>query len=361
MEQTEDFSGMLDLIVQPAFCVRDGIIQQVNFAAQRCLIETGTPIADILHTGKQEYQDFCEGCLYLTLSLSESLWGASVTRMQGFDIFLLEQEDEKADLQAMALAAQELRQPLSGVMTIADQLFPLISASEDAAIGEQVARINRNLFQLLRVVSNMSDAYRYTQDSGIRQETRDVCGILEEVFQKCAPLVKHAGIELEYSGPSDAIYCLVDAEKLERAVNNILSNAIKFTPQGGRIQAQLKRRGHMLYLTVQDNGSSVSEKLRHNVFSRFQRGPGLEDSRYGIGLGAVLIRSAATHHGGTVLMEYPQEGGTRITLTMMIRQNKDPLVRSNILKVDYAGERDHQLIELSETLPAELYECRKIN
>lgn len=355
MEQIEDLTGMLDLIVQPAFCVQDGTIQRVNYAAQRCMIEVGTPIAQLLQTGKLEYQEFSGGCLYLTLALSGDCWGASVTRIKDFDIFLLEQEDDKDDLQAMALAAQQLRQPLAGVMTVADQLFPLVGATEDPAIGEQVARINRNLFQLLRVVSNMSDAYRYTQESANRQETRNICTILEEVFAKSVPLIKHANIDLEYTLPQESIFCLVDAEKLERAVNNILSNAIKFTPKDGRITAQLKRRGQMLYLTVQDNGSSIPERLRSNIFSRFQRGPGLEDSRHGIGLGMVLIRSAATQHGGTVLMEYPQEGGTRITLTMAIRQSKDTLVRSNILRIDYAGERDHQLIELSETLPAKLY------
>ncbi|MGN0998389.1 MAG: sensor histidine kinase [Faecousia sp.] len=361
MEQIEDLTGMLDLIVQPAFCVQDGTIRQVNFAAQRCLIEVGTPIEKLLQTGRQEYQEFSGGCLYLMLSLSGESWGASVTRMSGFDVFLLEQEDKKEDLQAMALAAQQLRRPLTGIMTLADQLFPMVGVGEDPALADQVARINRNLFQLLRVVSNMSDAYRYTQESASRKETRDICGILEEIFSKSAPLIRHAGIELRYSIPRESVYCLVDAEMLERAVNNILSNAMKFTPKGGRIDAELKRRGQILYLTVQDNGSSVSEKLRGNVFSRFQRGPGLEDSRYGIGLGMVLIRSAAARHGGTVLMEYPKEGGTRITLTVAVQQNKDAIVCSRIMKVDYAGERDHQLIELSDALPAILYESSNIN
>ena len=361
MEQTDELTGMLNLMVQPAFCVRDGIIQQVNYAAQRCLIEPGTAIETLLRTGKQEYRDFSEGCLYLTLCASGENWGASVSRMHGYDIFLLEQEDDKSDLQAMALAAQQLRQPLAGVMSVADQLFPLVGAEDDPSVNEQVARINRNLFQLLRVVSNMSDAYRYSQESSCRMETRDVCSLLEEVFAKCTELIRHADISIHYTVPRESIFCLVDAEKLERAVNNILSNAIKFTPKGGRIDIVLKRRGNMLCLTVQDNGSSVSEKLRGNVFSRFQRSPGLEDSRYGIGLGMVMIRSAATQHGGTVLMEYPKEGGTRITLTIAIRQSKETVVRSNILRVDYAGERDHQLMELSETLPLSLYEYKSVN
>ena len=69
-----------------------------------------------------------------------------------------------------------------------------------------------------------------------------------------------------------------------------------------------------------------------------------------------IIRTAAAHHGGAVLIDQPEGVGTRITMTMSIRQSKQATLRSNVLRVDYAGERDHGLIELSECLPTELYE-----
>lgn len=69
----------------------------------------------------------------------------------------------------------------------------------------------------------------------------------------------------------------------------------------------------------------------------------------------VLIRSAATAHGGTILIEQPKEQGMRITMTMEIRQSRNSSLRSPALHVDYAGEWDHSLIELSESLPVSLY------
>ena len=70
----------------------------------------------------------------------------------------------------------------------------------------------------------------------------------------------------------------------------------------------------------------------------------------------VLLRGAAVMHGGTVLLEYPKDSGTRVTMTLAIRQKTGSLVQSpGLFQVDYAGERDHHLIELSESLPAELY------
>ena len=109
-------------------------------------------------------------------------------------------------------------------------------------------------------------------------------------------------------------------------------------------------------LQIQDSGSGIPDAIRGNLHSRYQRQPGIEDGRFGIGLGMVLIRSAATIHGGTVLVDQPQGGGTRITMTIAIRSNSSGNLRSNVLRVDYSGERDHGLMELSETLPAFLYE-----
>ena len=256
----------------------------------------------------------------------------------------------------MALAAQELRQPLTSIMTVADRLFPLAEEESDPELQDQVSRINRGLFQMLRIISNMSDAYRYSQNLSTNQKTRNICGLLDEIFQSAVPLVAHTGTQLNYTGLQESIYCLVDAEKLERAVSNILSNALKFSPKGSVIDAKLTRKGNMLYLTVQDTGTGIPQRMRSNVYSQFRREPGIEDSRFGIGLGMVLIRSAAAAHGGTVLIQQHPEEGTKFTMTISIRQNSDHFLRSNsVLHADYAGERDHNLLEFSDSLPADLY------
>lgn len=357
MEQLNDAMGMLDLMVCPAFCVRDGHVFKVNPAAQGRMIAEGTAVSALLETGREEYDAFTGGCLYLSLNLSGTVCGASVTRMKEFDVFCL--ESDSSELQAMALAAQELRGPLANIMTAADQLFPNSSLNHDPAAREQAARINRGLFQMLRVISNMSDASRYSSDTVGRQETHNICALLEEVFSKASALVEHTGLSLTYTGIPEDIYCLADAEKLERAVLNIISNAIKFTPKGGCIEAKLIRRDQKLYLTICDSGNGIPDALQSSVFTRYLRSPALEDGRFGIGLGMVLIRAAAAIHGGTVLIDRPDGVGTRITLSLSIRQSNGSKLRSHVLRVDYAGERDHGLIELSDTLPAALYQKEK--
>ena len=355
MEQNNDAIELLDYIQRGAFCVKDGTVLKVNEAAQKRNIEEGADIFSLLQTGKTEYREFTGGCLYLTLNVQGAFWGASVTKTKHFDVFVLEQDDEQGELQAMALAAQELRQPLTNIMIVADSLLPVACQQDDPEMQQQAARINRGLFQLHRIINNMSDAYRYCQDSTSNLQTVNISSFLEEVFEASSSLLGSAGINLHYTGLNEDIYCLVDEEKLERAVGNILSNAVKFAPKNGCIEGKLTRKDAMLYLTVQDSGSGVDDKLRSQVFSRYLREPGIEDSRYGIGLGMVLVRAAATAHGGTVLMEQTSQNGTRFTITIPIRQIDESVVNNHTMRVDYAGGRDRRLLELSDSLPADAY------
>lgn len=358
MEQHQDTMAMLDLITRPAFCVKDGVILRVNKAAELMAIETGSSVLQLLATGHTEYEAFTEGCLYLTLQLNSAELGASVVSMDGFHVIIIEDENDQAELKAMALAAQTLREPLSSVMTMANALRSVVEGTEDPSATDQMARLNRGLFQMLRILGNMSDAERYRTNVLPRLETLDITALMGELFEKLSFMTEQAGVTLIFENLQSSLYCLVDTEKLERAVYNIFSNALKFTPKGGTINAKLVRRLDRLYLTIQDSGSGIPENQRSSVYTRFLRHPGLDDSRQGIGLGMVLIRSAATAHGGTVLIEHPKDNGLRLTMTLAIRQSRDGMVRSPSLRVDYAGEWDHSLIELSESLPASVYKER---
>ena len=361
MEQNESAVDFINLILQPAFTVKNGVIDLVNEAARKYTLEEGSSIGEMLMAGATEYSEFEDGCLYLTLSVAGLRCGASVRRMKEFDLFILEQESDEAELQAMALAAQELRAPLSNVMTVADQLFPVADNDDNPAVQTQISRINRGLFQMLRIVSNMSDAYSYSQQVEPRQDVIEIRSFLQELFEKLRVMLAKADVELIFENLERPLHTLADVEKLERAVHNIVSNEMKFSARGSKIYANVTCRKNKLYLTVQDNGEGMKPEVRGNIHARFRRKPGLEDNRFGIGLGMVLIRSAAAVHGGAVLIDHPDDCGTRLTMSITIRQDIDNRVRSSVLRVDYAGERDHPLLELADVLPIECYRTDRIN
>ena len=348
MERKTDCFGMLDLMMRPGFCVQNKKIVHVNPAAQALLLMPGTDVQTLLLTGQEEYSNFSGGCLYVKLALSANGCGACVVRWEDYDVFLLDLEEDEAVLRALSLAARELREPLTSMMICADHMRACDS-DPDAA-----ARMNRSIHQMLRLIGNMSDAGRSVSAS--RQETVDIAALLAEVFEKAQALTEKTGLTLRYRGPSGEIPGLADGQQRERAVLNILSNAIKFTPKGGCIDAMLTRQGQMLRLSITDSGSGIAESILRNVFCRYLRQPGIEDSRHGLGLGMVLIRSAAANHGGTVLIDQPDGKGTRVTMTLAIRQSTETTLRSPVMRIDYTGERDHGLVELSDSLPLAAYE-----
>ncbi len=344
MEKYKDkVISMLELMLRPAFCVEAGCICHVNQAASGYLLTPGTPIADLIASGKEEYDQFTGGTLYITLQLNTETLGACVTRMGEYDLFLPDQQTDMSELRAMALAAKELREPLAGILSITGRMPQDVPS----------AQLNRRLFQMMRTISNMSDAFRYAQAGLGRLEYVEISAFFSEIFEKCTDLLSQAGIPLRYRDLSGECFTLADPERLERAVYNMLSNAVKFSAVNPVIEATLTRKADRLSLSIVNPGSGILD--RANIFGRYRREPGLEDPRFGLGLGMVMIQSAASAHGGAVLIDEPEAQKTRTTMTLQLRQSKDSVVRAPILRIDYAGEWDHGLLELSDCLPAELY------
>lgn len=359
--ENQNTMDMLELILRPAFCVRCGSIVFANRQAQDRGIVTGTSISELLVTGAEEYAALQGGCLYLTMQVENSRFGASVTQADGFDVFILEPEEIQPELQALALAARELREPLSNMMIAADRLLPTLDNTDDMA-QKQAANLNRSLHHMLRLLDNMSDSARYAEERGSRQEYRNVSALMGEFFENAATLVENAGITLHFTGYPEEIRSMVDVEKLRRAVFNLISNAVKFTPTGGRIEAKLTRHGNTVHLTIADNGRGIPQDQLRSLYFRYLRPSCVEDGRHGIGLGMVIVQAAAAAHGGTVLIEQPQGGGTKVTLTLSIRPQTDGNFRCPPgLTIDYSGGRDRGLIELADLLPASSFQSKKIN
>ena len=345
MEIGTERNQMLDLMLRPAFWVEEGIIRHMNTAAASLLLSEGMAVEGLIASAREEYAQLSEGCLHLQLCIGGQNVGATVVCQAGGQLFLPETFPISAQLRSLSLTAMQLREPLSGLMAINEQI--LLSADPEYA-----ALANRRQHQLLRIISNMSDAAQYADPDRCHKEYTEVCGFLEEILEKADTLMQHINIRIDSNIPRENIYTLVDREQLERAVYNLLSNAAKFGQSTGSIQVRLVRRGQKLYLSVQSSGAAPAAG---NFYDRFLREPMPEDPAQGIGLGMMLIRSVAANHGGAVLVDHPDADHTRVTLSLAICHGKGDLVRSPVLRLDYAGERDHGLLELSDVLPAELY------
>lgn len=349
MESTENMFPWLGLLDRPAFCVKDGIVLAHNSAACSKGIEKGTDIRQIVTAHWDTYTEFENGCLYLDVTIGEFPCKVCVTRTAEYDIFTLAQQEDTDSLQALALAAQQLRIPLSNIMTATDRLL----SDLDANVHEQQAnQINRGLYQLLRIISNMSDSGIYCPVPFVGMHTVNLTAVFSEIMEKIQATANN--VSVCYAGPDKPILCLADEEKLERAIYNLLSNAIKFAVPGSTIDTKLSQKSDLLSFTVCN--TRAKDTQTDHFWNRYRREPAIEDNRCGLGLGMTLISNIASAHGGTVLISHPSDTETRVTMTIAIRKDNSNTVRSPKLRVgDYAGGRDKALLELADILPIEAY------
>ena len=336
--QTEEI-GMLDLIPRPTFCVQSGNITRLNQEARKLFLREGLSLRLLLESGAEDYAAFSGGLLYLTLTIHGQSFGASVARVGQEDVFTLDQQFESEELRVLALAARELRAPLTDAMLAAQRLAPKAPAA--------------GLYQLLRIVGNMSDASG--SSPAFRPESQNLTALFQEITEKVIALSEPVGVQICYTAPDESWNCCIDRQLMERAVLNMISNALKFTPKGGTIRLALHRSGKQFRFSVADDGYGLSEKEQATLFSRYLREPTIEDSRHGIGLGMLLIRNTAARHRGAVLVDHPQGNGTRVTITFTSVPECRTGLQSKLLLADYAGEQDHTLVELSEFLPPAFY------
>ena len=352
MEQSMISPDVLEKTNCGAFVVENGIVTQANQAARNRQISIGANISDYICIGAEEYANFTAGKLCLALKVCGASVNATVVQSSNARVFYLESDYEEPELRAFALAAQHLREPLANALTCTNDL-----ASQGAPdVQEQLAQLNKNLHRLHRAICNMSDAAQYHNPRPSRFEYREIGSLFTEIMEKASHHLSLADHNLTYSGLNERVNTMVDAEKLERALLNMLSNTAKFAVKGSEIQASLRRSGNKLYFTLENTADPATSSQRANIFSHYLREPGIESPQNGIGLGMTLVQKAAAAHGGTLLLQQTEESSVRLTMTIPVETAKSAKLRSNVrLPVEYAGGYDHTLTELADVLPAKLY------
>ena len=347
-----DTQNVLDLIDRPAFLVKDGVVVYTNQIAKQRLVEVGMTTKSIIPQHYDAYENLKEGCLYLTLQVRGVTGGATIIRQEDGDVFLMDRDFDTCQLQVLALAAQQLRTPLTGMLTISDCLIPIL---EDSQGKEYAAHIRQNLFALMQMVSNMADAGRYNTMFEPNLEITELNRFFRELFEKADTVLEHADIHVRFTPMEKGVFSLMDREQIQRAVYNLLSNAAKFSPKGSTIEAKLTRRKNYVSLSIEDQGSGLHPHVKSDLFHRYLREPTIEDSRFGLGLGMTLVRATAASHEGMVLVDHP--GGTRVTLTLAIRKAVPDMFRSPVLPIsDYTGGHDMALFEFAQILPHSAFE-----
>ena len=354
MDATQHNTELLSMFAHPAFLVKDGIIIAANKAAQDLQITESTSVSDILASGQDEYKAFSTGTLSLTVSTGPVSAIAAVVRTGDFDYFHLSRIGENSDLRTLALASQQLRDPLTNISALAESLIP----NETEALSEKdqarVALFHQNLHRILRLVGNMSDSYNCTERV-YNMEHLNICAVITDAVHNTQQLLDKSAAKLTFTSNDNSVISLADHSLLGRAVYNMLSNAIRFADPNSEIIANLRVNPRTVCFTVENDCQKFTSDQLGTMFFRYRRVPTITDGGCGLGLGIPMIQAIASAHNGSLLATIPEPGKVRFCLSLPIRKSTTGILRDSLLRPDYTGGYDHGLIELSDVLPSDAY------
>ena len=231
------------------------------------------------------------------------------------------EEASRAKDAFLALLSHELRNPLAPINAAAHLLQMAPGVDPRAQRASEV--IGRQVAHMTKLVDDLMDVSRVTRGLvDLRREPVDLAGVVTAAIEQVRPLIETRGHVLDASTSREA-WVLGDRTRLVQVVANLLNNAAKYTPAGGRIELRARVEDDCVRLTVSDNGDGIAAALLPDVFDLFTQGDRAPDrSLGGLGIGLALVRSIVQLHGGTVEAESPGlELGSTFTLTL-------PLVRS---------------------------------
>jgi signal transduction histidine kinase len=229
-------------------------------------------------------------------------------------------EANRAKSEFLAVMSHELRTPLNAIGGYVELMELGIRGPITEEQRLDLARIRKSEQHLLGLINGVLN-YSRIEAGAVRYSLSDVS--VDEVLCTCealvAPQVRAKKLEFRYAGCDPALAVKADAEKLQQIVLNLLTNAVKFTPSGGRIELDGVATDREVHIRVRDTGRGiVADQLAH-VFEPFvQVDSQLTRTQEGVGLGLAISRDLARGMGGDLTAESTPDVGSEFTLTLPI-------------------------------------------
>jgi PAS domain S-box-containing protein len=218
----------------------------------------------------------------------------------------------------LATLAHELRNPLA---PLRNALYTIKLAGNDPAMVEQARGVmERQLRLLVRLIDDLLDLSRISQGKiQLRPRRVELADVLRSALETSRPNLDEARQQLVQDLPAESVWLLADPDRLAQVVSNLLNNAAKFTPDGGRITLRARTDGTDAVVSVRDTGVGIPREQLPRLFEMYtQFAPGRPHG--GLGIGLSLVRSLVELHGGTVTARSDGPGaGSEFTIRLPIR------------------------------------------
>ncbi len=219
--------------------------------------------------------------------------------------------------------SHELRTPLASIKAAVETLEA--GAIEETAVARDfLRRVDGEVDRLTELVEELMEISRL--ESGalpMKPERCDARGLLQEAVRRMISLALRAGLSLTFEEHGNVPDIEVDVERVKRAVMNLIHNAVKFTPSGGRVAVWADADADGVSLHVADTGVGIAQEDQARVFERFYKADRAR-SGGGSGLGLAIVKHVAQAHGGSVSVRSAVGQGAEFTITLPVAAEVRP-------------------------------------
>src|SRR6185503_17635528 len=224
----------------------------------------------------------------------------------------------------LATVSHEIRTPLNAIIGWSHLLRS--GRLDQATIDRAIETIDRNAKSQAQLIEDILDVSRMiTGKLRLSNEPVDISSVINAAIDSVQLAIDSKELHLEVTMDPSARHTLGDANRLQQVVWNLLANAIKFTPPGGRIEVRVERAGENLQMQVSDSGQGISAEFLPFIFDRFRQADGTTTRKHGgLGLGLAIVRHVVELHGGTITA---QSAGLGTGATFTIKLPLAPAVK----------------------------------
>jgi len=232
---------------------------------------------------------------------------------------VLKEADRRKD-EFLATLAHELRNPLAPIRNG----LQILRMSPQGETADKVrGMMDRQLTHLVHLIDDLLDASRISQGKiELRKEAITLQAVMQNAMEVSGPLIEAGKHALSMEIPTEDIWLDADLTRMAQVVSNLLNNAAKYTPDGGKISLKVAREGQIISIEVADNGVGIPAEMLPKIFDLFtQVDHNLEHSQGGLGIGLALVKQLVEMHGGHIIAESGGQGkGSIFTVTLPMVQ-----------------------------------------
>ncbi|MCC3868635.1 sensor histidine kinase [Terrisporobacter mayombei] len=236
-------------------------------------------------------------------------------------LYNIAKEREQLKTDFIVNMSHELRTPLNIISSASTLLEMKVNKNEKVEkeyILDKVERINKNSNRLRRLINNLIDITKF--DSGFyecRCKNENIVYVVEDIVFASVDYANEKDIEVLFDTDAEEIITSIDKEKIERVILNILSNAIKFTNENGKIEVRIKHDDKFVYISLKDNGIGIPKEKVDQIFHRFYQVDSiLSRKNEGSGIGLCIVDEIIKMHNGKVEIDSEENKGTTFEIIL---------------------------------------------